>query len=97
MKLIDNISIDAIKANQDAYLNESVSSLLDEKTSAFEASGLESLISGPDSIFNTIKRLIGTTFAMAAIPMIKTPIVPIEPQEVPVNNEKMIGTIKAIK
>lgn len=59
MKLIDNISIDAIKANQDAYLNESVSSLLDEKTSAFEASGLESLISGPDSIFNTIKRLIG--------------------------------------
>ena len=59
MKITDAIGINVLKSNQDASLNTSVNKLLSNKIGAFNSSGIENLISGPSSIFQAIKQLIG--------------------------------------
>jgi len=59
MKITDKIITDAIKTSEDAYINSGFSELLDEKMKSYDSSGLESLISGPNSFFNQIKKFIG--------------------------------------
>ena len=60
MKITDKIGTDAVKTLEDSYIGASSDELLHAKMDAFDNSGLDSLISGADSLFNSIKGLIGS-------------------------------------
>lgn len=59
MDLCDKIVSDVIKASKDANISSSAKELLKQKSDSFISSGLDSVISGIDSFFNSIKGLIG--------------------------------------